>query len=369
MSLYKLAVDLVGMTIITAISLASLAEFYYYFTHDALYYHAKAIALNSNPDGMALFRRSFSIQKGHRVRILAIGGSSTYGMGVEEKETWPAWLQSRLDADFPGSFEVINLGRLGGHLEEFILNYRATSRIYVPRDKWIDSPANRPTEAQLASWGWKDLHPDALIVAPVAADTAPDYLYRSRKNVLARWADKFMDDFHGTWVGEKLALSHYIIHALTDLSLKNRNTAEVDLPTLEQTYETNLSRFLQLWEGTPIYVFGLPLLFNQDDSEKDAKKAAVVWNLPETEILHELQYMPLLETLEARVRNRAGQNRSIRSKELGKEIKNLPFPSRLKLYHDSIHLRGDGYRQVVEEMYGFLRDDFSRLATPQLIKK
>lgn len=39
-------------------------------------------------------------------RILAIGGSTTYGIGVSDKETWPCYVDSLLGSDY----EVINMG-------------------------------------------------------------------------------------------------------------------------------------------------------------------------------------------------------------------------------------------------------------------
>lgn len=49
-------------------------------------------------------------KKGGRVRILALGDSTTFGIGVNEEETWPAKLQAALGAEF---VEVINAGTPG----------------------------------------------------------------------------------------------------------------------------------------------------------------------------------------------------------------------------------------------------------------
>lgn len=47
-----------------------------------------------------------------KFRILAIGDSCTFGLGVHESQTWPARLESLLDLAFEGvtDFEVLNLG-------------------------------------------------------------------------------------------------------------------------------------------------------------------------------------------------------------------------------------------------------------------
>lgn len=51
-------------------------------------------------------------EKGNRVRILAIGDSTTFGQYVEDDESWPAQLQKMLDPDAK-HIEVINAGLIG----------------------------------------------------------------------------------------------------------------------------------------------------------------------------------------------------------------------------------------------------------------
>jgi lysophospholipase L1-like esterase len=45
-----------------------------------------------------------------RFRILAIGDSCTFGLGVDDHETWPAKLEQLLNQRFSGGVEVINAG-------------------------------------------------------------------------------------------------------------------------------------------------------------------------------------------------------------------------------------------------------------------
>jgi lysophospholipase L1-like esterase len=51
--------------------------------------------------------------KGDRRRILCVGDSRTFGLGVDDGATWPAQLQQALDARHPGRFEVVNAGVSG----------------------------------------------------------------------------------------------------------------------------------------------------------------------------------------------------------------------------------------------------------------
>lgn len=49
--------------------------------------------------------------KGERTRVLAVGDSATFGLGVNDGETWPAQLQVLLNkATADGAFEVVNAG-------------------------------------------------------------------------------------------------------------------------------------------------------------------------------------------------------------------------------------------------------------------
>jgi lysophospholipase L1-like esterase len=63
--------------------------------------------VSTNHDGL----RSPEIPPAKRgLRILALGDSTTFGLGVEDDQTWPAILQQRLRAELPGGVEVINAG-------------------------------------------------------------------------------------------------------------------------------------------------------------------------------------------------------------------------------------------------------------------
>ncbi len=43
-------------------------------------------------------------------RIICVGGSNVYGMGLQDRATWPAQLEVRLNRDRPGRYEVWNFG-------------------------------------------------------------------------------------------------------------------------------------------------------------------------------------------------------------------------------------------------------------------
>src|SRR4051812_41303460 len=88
-------------------------------------------------NSMGFRDREFESQKSSAVRVLAIGDSFTFGWGVEDKESWPKVLESRLRSEGL-NIEVANLGKPGA------------------------SPVNY---AELAEKSIPLLHPDLLIVA------------------------------------------------------------------------------------------------------------------------------------------------------------------------------------------------------------
>ena len=70
--------------------------------------------LDSSIETNALGLRNSPIgPKGDRLRILALGDSTTFGAGVNGDETWPAQLQKALDPEDAGLVEVINAGVSG----------------------------------------------------------------------------------------------------------------------------------------------------------------------------------------------------------------------------------------------------------------
>ena len=52
-------------------------------------------------------------------RIFALGGSTTFGIGAEDNETWPVFLQKIMNEKITGkNIEVINFGMSGGSSED-----------------------------------------------------------------------------------------------------------------------------------------------------------------------------------------------------------------------------------------------------------
>jgi lysophospholipase L1-like esterase len=65
-------------------------------------------------------------------RVVAVGDSFTFGMGVEAEEAWPALLQERLDQ--PGRpVEALNLGVCGYTIEDYLAVLERKTPVWGPR--------------------------------------------------------------------------------------------------------------------------------------------------------------------------------------------------------------------------------------------
>jgi len=305
----------------------------------------------------AHYRAPITVKKNGRIRILAIGGSTTYGFGIGSKFTWPRLLSEKLEREFPGRYEVINLGRPGGHLEEFIQDYTRSSNVFIPREEWI--MGKRPLPEDLADWGWKDLKPEIVLLAPVVNDTAPDYLHYGATGPVSRAAGLLNDFLDGGFFYDKLAMGFYIRRALALFAYghaASRDGATGRLSYIKDEYRRNLIRFIRLWNNDArLYLLGFPLLFNRSDGQREALLAAACWNLRDTgSIVEEVRYMPLLEELEREVRRDVARDLGIPYWELSSGIKSMKFSSRLRFYIDSIHMNKDGSGLLAEEIYEML---------------
>jgi len=74
------------------------------------------VAYNSKGYRTAEFKKTKSL-----FRIACFGGSSTWGAGNNNDETWPFYLQQYIDSSFSNKYEIINAG-FGGYTTSLILN-------------------------------------------------------------------------------------------------------------------------------------------------------------------------------------------------------------------------------------------------------
>lgn len=334
------------LTLLFSEAVFAVANGTFYFLRDK---HGVAIG-----GDMAPYREIFDIKKTKRARIITIGGSTTYGFGVNSADTWPTRLALMLEQKDPGKYEVVNLGRIGGHIEEFLQDYERSSMVFISRDKWMGGA--RPAKRELSIWGWKDLKPDIVIVAPVVNDTAPDLLRAAKKGALPKTAAFLSAHLEHGFIYDKLAFGFYLKNALFSFEYDARLVSpydEVEIASIKNSYGRNLSVFINLWRNdAKVYLLGFPLLFNHEDGEREAAYAARYWGLTDSEsIENEVRYLPLIENIEREVRNAVAAETGVVHKELGDNIKKMPFQDRIRLYGDSVHMNRDGVKILSEEIF------------------
>jgi len=119
------------------------------------------------------------------LRILAMGGSTTWGHKVDDDETWPVALERELRASTGRDVEVLNGGVSGWDLEAVVL---------ALRQRYLDE---LQPDLVLVNVGWNlplvaDNAPVAKIRRDVIAATRRDGPYRS---ALVRWLAATLDEW------------------------------------------------------------------------------------------------------------------------------------------------------------------------------
>lgn len=307
----------------------------------------------------ALYRAEFPIaRKPQQLRILVVGGSTTYGFGVRAADAWPARLRNKLEKRHPRKFEVVDVSYLGGHLAGFVSDYTHASRRYISRELWLKG--DRPQPNDLAGWGWRDLDPDIVIVAPVVNDTAPDFAFMRQEAGAPAWRRSVERALAETPLLADLAISYYARTVLRNIGGRAEEfDAHAARARIRESYRASLEQFVSLWgTGRQVLVVGLPWLFNPGDGPETVDLAMKAWGVRDrTELLDELSYFPVLERLELDVRSGvvAGFARqAVAGGEIGRGLKASSFPVRLRWYLDALHVNAEGHEAFAEEIYGLI---------------
>lgn len=110
-------------------------------------------------------------RKGDRPRILAVGDSLTYGLGVAADETWPAVLEATT------GYEVVNFGRCAASSQDVLENVRSAfgpvehAHLNLPPE--LASLSARPS---VKRWRYEALRPDRIVYAVCLNDLLPSGL-------------------------------------------------------------------------------------------------------------------------------------------------------------------------------------------------
>ena len=194
-----------------------------------------------------------NFKKRHGVyRIVCIGGSTTQGDGLPMKWKFPYLLHQKLNAEFPGRFEVLNLGLTRNNTRDFIRRFDKASSD--------------------AEFGWRDLEPDLVILAPLWNDF--QLALRADINNSA-WGKlkKFVEEN----LSSRFALGHYIYLFLEVVYAKIQNRYYArdgdffakKIENEKDDFRSRLVKIIELWQGENAKIYSLlfPCLVEEEWSD------------------------------------------------------------------------------------------------------
>ncbi len=294
------------------------------------------------------FRRLPPSPHAHEYRVVTLGGSTTYGMGLEEEQTWPYLLQERLHAASGEAYEVLNLGYLGGHLEQIRENFVAISTRRVSRYDWISAPSDRPGPSDLLDFGVQDLQTRVVILTPIVNDTVPDFF------MTTHWSDGLCRNLRGGRLSRYLAFTYYTC----ELSLGRRSAAaprtEARLPGILRGFRSRLQAFVEDFRanpalrGTSLVLMSLPTLFHEGERAEDVKRAATYWGRPVSEysLAEQARYYPMILRMEEEVIAEIAAKYGLPYFRLFGLFDEISFRKRLQFFNDAVHVNAEGAAKV-----------------------
>jgi lysophospholipase L1-like esterase len=197
-------------------------------------YYTCTKSSDNNPVNLLGFRGEAITEKAAAtIRIICLGGSTTYGIPLDYKDSYPKLLQDALDSKTgPGRYEVINAG-IPAHYLPFIINQ--SKKLLLPLD------------------------PDIIVLMNVfnnLADDGKNFAYiavqGNEKNILVRWTKKSIT---------KLKQYSTLIMVASDITqkgvrdyLKNYDWKRGSEAIMQSTsvwidFETNLKHILSLYSA------------------------------------------------------------------------------------------------------------------------
>jgi lysophospholipase L1-like esterase len=258
------------------------------------------------------------------LRVICLGGSSTFNYGAADDRTWPARLQAALQRQLGRRVEVINGGTPGYSLFQSSLRFqyqfsRWQPDLVIVYHMWNDLKNfwTENTDSLIAKWEKHGRYNETSTL--LAPSPALDWLSRHSQFVTyARFA----------WV-EYLKKKHHVesegwVHPRLDKHVTETGVA---------FYRDNLLRICRLCERlqVPLLIVDQPLLANPGNSPSERAR---------------IQYQATGFTpteLQRAVESAYAVNDSVaRSSPVAQHVTTTGFPRSLRTFSDHVHLRDAG---------------------------
>lgn len=252
------------------------------FSKDALFAHRQygifknraAVHKDQNrfDSAMGLFVQKINYKKNPDVkRIIFLGGSTMYGANYSTIEaTIPKWFDFKLQAAYPGKYEVLNLG-MNGATTISMINGLTNNRM----SSWnlIERPLTDPADfvSELFFFTYLDLAPDIAIIAPMYNDFINGSIYyennsdnnSDKATAVLKFSlkNRYLRVFF-----ESYALGYYIHSALKgDYQAKItqkfiQGSDEKNIKRITESYKSNLNVVVSKLKekGIRVYLTALP---------------------------------------------------------------------------------------------------------------
>lgn len=349
------------------------------------------------------FRAPINYLKGKKYRILAIGGSTTYGVGSTPNVTWPCVLEQKLNAVYPGRFEVINIGMPSGNLRQFILNYESVVAHLVETDEF-DSKSIDILRKELlpyrANFGLKDLLPDMVIIAPAWNDFTHEFTHQyfniDRPIFLGYSCNQISRMVENSFIKRNLAIGYYLykcFRQLVDLyfkriynsyangesnrvedsdkdavlTLDSNKLNDISIDALHNKFKSNVKQLIDMFvaDGAKIHLLQLPGLafkMNGQQMQKFIEHMKKNGRMNPEQIKAYSAINAFGEKIEGDCLREISEELNVGFTDASEKFENLPFEYKLKeCFFDIMHLTNTGNLTIADCIFHDLRNYFDVL--------
>jgi len=222
-------------------------------------------------------------------RLLLLGDSFTFGIGVDDDETFAVRLQEGLDREYPDSWEVVNAGQPGKGTDYALLFFETHGKLFFPE---LTILCFNPTDYFDNEKGeYFSVEDDGTLVPRDVLQNIPDTTKRLlRYKHLYGW---FLDNFHVGGLVKAAARNQVVVASSPAGFLPHADLAKTLGPT--ETYLTSL-RKRTAEAGSELNVLYVPFLDAVDRFKSTGEIQAEERALRE---LAEKHGIPFVSTTEA----------------------------------------------------------------------
>jgi lysophospholipase L1-like esterase len=263
------------------------------------------------------------------LRVLMLGGSTTYGNTVSTEEAYPAVAQRILQERAPDRcVEVINAGISGAHSYHHLVRYQHLYSALRPDIVTVYVGWN-----DYGGYLWQrgDWKPDSLAAESLVIEVGATTMTLLRTSSLARV----------TYTSYKRATFR---KRLADLAASSDVAA--DLRPATEGLRQNLGRIIEIArkDGAKVLLVKFPFVLRDDRVKEEADRLATM-DVPGRieDMLPMVRFEPSMTSLVAGVYDGLASPPAVRSVDCRGPFRDVPLEERLGLFDDAIHPNARGY--------------------------